>query len=55
MSDDDAFGDEVLETLRSALGRLGRLEAALRSMQRYLRDEGYGDPDDEGPEGLDDD
>lgn len=51
--------DESLEGLLATVERLARdvreLKEALRDVRRYLRDEGYGDDDDRGPEELDDD
>lgn len=51
--------DESLESLLTTVEMLARdireLKAALREVRRYLRDEGYGEADDEGPESLDDD
>jgi hypothetical protein len=53
MEDDD--GDRMVKVLEIMRDELAELRKKVAFIERYLRDEGYGDEDPPGPEDLDDD
>lgn len=53
MEDDD--GDDLVVVIEGVQAEVSRLRKRLAQLERYLREEGYGDEDPAGPEDLDDD
>jgi hypothetical protein len=47
MDDGDELGDDIVEILSQLKKENAALIKRMRQLEGYLRDEGYGDPDDE--------